>query len=196
MVKYTKEFFVSNKININGNDEWDIINFSSIFLKKYKADEAEKGIILSYANALDCITDSLLKQNHSNSAKIKIEIKRNSLTIPFIFLARHTVELTLKFFCKCLNIKHKPNHKLMDLWNAIMENHHESNFIQNDKIEDIRIFISALEELDNDGCHARYSKNNRGELYNPTPQYINAKNINNFIQNSLINLVNSMDKNN
>lgn len=176
MAKYTKEMFVRDGFDKYITNEWDIIASSSIFKEEFKDNEAEKEVILSYANALNCIADSLLKQNHSPD--VVMTFRTNSLTIPFIFLARHTVELTLKYICRLLNIEYKPKHSLITLWD--------------DSFDDIKTFICALDELDCDGSHARYSKDNKGKLYNEKPKFINVRNINNFIQDLFIKLVNSI----
>lgn len=186
MTKYTREMFVRGGFDKYITNEWDIVTSASIFKEEFKTDEAEKEVTLGYANALNCIADSLLKQNHSST------LRTNSLTIPFIFLARHTVELTLKYICKLLNVECKPKHGLITLWDKIIEKFNEYNCIQNNSLDDIRIFICALEELDCDGSHSRYSKDNKGNFYNDKPKFINVKNINNIIQDLFIKLVNSI----
>lgn len=190
MTKYTKEMFVRDGFDKYITNEWDIIASSSIFKEEFKDNEAEKEVILSYANALNCIADSLLKQNHSPA--VVMTFRTNSLTIPFIFLARHTVELILKYICSLLIIEYKPRHSLIALWNKIIERFNDFNSIQNNELEDIKIFIEALEELDCDGSHSRYSKDKNGKLYNEKPKFINVKNINNFIQNLFVKLVDSI----
>ncbi len=190
MTKYTREIFVIGGFDKYITNEWDIVTSASIFKEEFKTDEAEKEVILGYANALNCIADSLLKQNHSST--VIMALRTNSLTIPFIFLARHNVEITLKYICKLLNVECKPKHGLITLWDKIIEKLNEYNCIQNNSLDDIRIFICALEELDCDGSHSRYSKDNKGNLYNDKPKFINVKNINNFIQDLFIKLVNSI----
>ena len=190
MVKYAKEMFVRNGFDGYISNEWDIIACSSIFKEEFKDNEAEKEIILGYANALNCIAESLLKQNHSSN--VVMTFRTNSLAIPFIFLARHTVELTLKYTCKLLNIKYKPRHNLIPLWDEIIATFYKYDLLQDDSLDDIKVFIAALEDLDKDGAHSRYSKDNKGILYNDKPKYINVKNINNFIQDFFIKLVNSI----
>ncbi len=187
MIKYTKEMFVRNGFNGRITNEWDIVASASIFKEEFKTDEAEKEVILSYANALNCIADSLLKQNHSPA--VIMTFRTDSLTIPFIFLARHTVELTLKYICRLLNIEFKPRHGLITLWDKIIEKFNGCDCIQDDNFDDIKIFICALEELDCDGSRSRYSKDNNGNLYNDKPKFINVKNINNFIQDLFVKLV-------
>lgn len=190
MAKYTKEMFVRDGFDKYITNEWDIVASSSIFKEEFKENEAEKEIILGYANALNCIADSLLKQNHSHA--VIMTLRTNSLTIPFIFLARHTIELTLKYICRLLGVEYKPRHSLIELWDKIIERFNQFDSIQNNELEDIKIFIEILEELDCDGSHSRYSKDNTGKLYNEKPKFINVKNINNFIQDLFIKLVNSI----
>ena len=190
MAKYTKEMFVRDRFDKYITNEWDMIASSSILKEEFKDNEAEKEVILSYANTLNCIADSLLKQNHSPD--VVMTFRTNSLTIPFIFLARHTVELTLKYICRLLNIEYKPKHSLITLWDDIIATFNKYNSIQDDSFDDIKTFICALDELDCDGSHARYSKDNKGKLYNEKPKFINVRNINNFIQDLFIKLVNSI----
>lgn len=190
MTKYTREMFVRDGFDKYITNEWDIVTSASIFKEEFKSDEAEKEVILGYANALNCIADSLLKQNHSSV--VIMTLRTNSLTIPFIFLARHTAELTLKYICRLLNIEYKPRHGLITLWDKIIERFNEYNCIKNDNFDDIKTFICALEELDCDGSHSRYSKDNKENLYNDKPKFINVKKINNFIQDLFIKLVNSI----
>lgn len=190
MTKYSREMFVRDNFKGYISDEWDIVSPSTIFKDEYKNDESEKEVVLSYANALNCVTDSLLKQNHSGGAILMVRI--NSLAIPFIFLARHTVELALKYICRLLNIEYQSRHGLKILWDKIVAKLYEFDSKHDGKLEDIGIFISVLEELDCDGSHSRYSKDKNGNLYNNKPKFINVKNINNFIQDRFIKLVSSI----
>lgn len=180
--------FVRDSFNKYITNEWDIIASSSIFKEEFKDNEAEKEVILGYANALNCIANSLLKQNHSPT--VIMTLRTDSLTIPFIFLARHTVELTLKYICKLLNIEYKPKHNLITLWDAIIVAFNKYNSTQDDNFDDIKTFICALNELDCDGSHARYPKDIKGNLYNEKPKFVNVRNINNFIQDLFVKLVN------
>ena len=190
MGKYTKDMFIRNKFENEITNEWDIISTTTLFKKDFKENESEKEIILGYANALNCITNYLLKQNHSNQDLIIF--RQDSLAIPFIFLARHTVELILKYICNLLGIEYKPKHGLSILWDEISVMLRENSPIQEDYLEDIKNFISVMEDLDCDGSHSRYSKDNKGKLYNEKPKFINAFEINKFIQNVFVNLVNSI----
>ena len=85
-------------------------------------------------------------------------------------------ELALKYICRLINLLYPPKHGLIVLWDKILERFNEFGFVQ-DELDDIKIFISVLEELDCDGSHFRYSEDNKGEVYNKKPQFINVKNI-------------------
>ena len=190
MARYTKEEFVREKFDEKITNEWDIFSLSSIFNKEYIEEEAKEEIILSYANALNCIAQSLLKQNH---APITImTFRRNSLTIPFVFLARHTVELTLKYICDLVNIRYEPKHGLLILWDKFIQKANGDEIIQDEDLNDIRVFIGVMEELDCDGSHSRYSKDNKGKLYNDKAKFINVKNINDFIQGVFVKFINTI----
>ena len=187
MAKYTKEMFIRDKYNRQMENEWDIVTITSIYKEELKKNEAERGVILSYANALNCITNSLIQQNHSSICCMKIGL--DSLTIPLIFLARHTLELVLKYLCNLLNIEYKPKHGLVILWDQIVPRIKRTESLLEDDLNYIKIFISAMEELDCDGSHSRYSNDNKGKIYNDKAKFINAKNINAFIQGIFVKLV-------
>ena len=106
MAKFTKDMFVINKLDpINLTKDWELLTTASIFKEEYQDKEAEKEIILSYANALNCINNALISQNHSEITIMTF--RTNSLAIPFIFLARHTVELVFKFLFNIIQIAFK-----------------------------------------------------------------------------------------
>ena len=180
MGKYSREMFVVGKINSYDTNNWDMVTASSIFKDEFKKNEADVEIILGYANALNCIAESLFKQNHPSNGIVTL--RRDSLTIPFIFLARHTVELSLKYLCNILNLEYPPRHRLIKLWDKIIVRFNELDLSKVNALEDVKTFLSALEDLDCDGSHSRYSKNNEGELYNAEPKFINVIAINDFIQ--------------
>lgn len=193
MNKYTRDMFILDKLTGKVNGFWDMVMPAAIFKDEFKSDEAEIETVLSYANALNCITNELLKQNHSPTTPMVLN--RNSLALPFIFLARHTVELSLKYLCNVLNLEYQFKHRLITLWDKIVDYINKYNILNNEEtkeFDDIKAFIGALEELDCDGSRSRYSKDVSGKLYNPTPKFINAHNINEVVQNLLVKLVKSI----
>lgn len=79
---------------------WDMVSASSILKKEFKDCENEKEIINSYANAVNYIANGIKEQNHPSAGVLNVRM--NSLVVPFIFLCRHTVELILKYLRKAL----------------------------------------------------------------------------------------------
>lgn len=187
--KLTRETFIKDNIDLRSPDlsDWDMVIVSSLFRPEIKADESEKEIIKSYANAVNCIAESIKNQNHFNG--VIVAFRNDSLIIPFIFLVRHAVELILKYLRKVLRLETPNKHRLINLWNDIEQILLKQNYPIQDVLEDIKVFISTLEELDPDGAHARYSKDVKGNLYHEKPKFIRVQMFNNFLQKVLLSLV-------
>lgn len=183
--KLTRETFIKDSIDLTSPDlcNWDMVIVSSLFRPELKVDESEKEIINGYANAVNCIAESIKRQNHFNG--VIVALRNNSLIIPFIFLVRHTTELILKYLRKMLRLNTPNKHGLVNLWQEIKEIISKADITVADVLEDLNVFIMALEELDPDGSHARYSKSAKGELYHNKPKFINVNVFNNVLKKVL-----------
>ena len=187
--KFTRESFVKDSLDLKSPDlfNWDMLIVSSIFKEELKGEESEKEVIKGYANAVNCIANEIKNQNHFNG--MVLAFRRDSLMIPFIFLIRHTVELILKYLRKVLGLQNLNRHGLLSLWDEIEKNVLEQNNSVKDMLDGIKVFISALEEIDPDGSHARYSKDVKGNLYHEKPKFIRVQMFNNFLQKVMLPLV-------
>lgn len=165
-----------------------MVSASSILKKEFKDCENEKEIINSYANAVNYIANGIKEQNHPSAGVLNVRM--NSLVVPFIFLCRHTVELILKYLRKSLGLNSPNKHGLMNLWNEIEQIIVTKDSSLKEAMEYLRGFISVLEELDPDGVHSRYSKSPKGELYLSKPKFIRVKSLNEVLQNVLLPLIN------
>ena len=184
-----REDFIKDYLDPKSPDffEWDMVSVATIFKEEFQAEESEHGVIQGYANAVNCIAIAISTQNHTRG--IMTLLRNDSMVIPFIFLARHTTELVLKYVSKYLGLQTPNKHGLLQLWDkieSIVTSHDSSS---KEEMGIMRIFISALEELDPDGSHARYSKNNQGNLYHNKPKHINVQKINRFLQQGILPLI-------
>ena len=187
--KFIRETFIKDSIDLKAPDlvNWDMVAVSSMFREEIKDDETEKEVIKGYANAVNCITESIKNQNHPNG--VIMALPSNSLIIPFIFLVRHTNELILKYLRKVLRLNTPNKHGLVNLWQEIKATVSKADINVADVLEDLDVYIMALEELDPDGSHARYSKSTTGELYHNKPKLINVSAFNNVLQKALLPLI-------
>lgn len=190
MLKFDRDSFIKDNLDLHSPDifNWDMVSASSILKKEFKDCENEKEIINSYANAVNYNANGIKEQNHPSAGVLNVRM--NSLVVPFIFLCRHTVELILKYLRKSLGLNSPNKHSLMNLWNEIEQIIVTKDSSLKEAMEYLRGYISVLEELDPDGVHSRYSKSPKGELYLNKPKFIRVKSLNEVLQNVLLPLIN------
>lgn len=177
-----ESLYVKNKIDLPESIHWDLYAPYALFKKEYIDKESEKEIILSYVNAVNILCNEIKSQNHGGVGVVAV-LRANTLTIPFMFLVRHTVELIIKHIRRGCNLPAMPNHHLDKLWNEVVPIIKEMNCGFDDEIiERITGFINDISFVDNDGTKTRYSHDNKGNVQNRTPVFINCDNINRFVQ--------------
>lgn len=166
----TREDFVRNSIDLNKSEGWELISASTIMKKEFKYGSSKFEIVQSYLHAIDILSNSSYNQN------LKI-VSLRSVWVPFLFLCRQTVELSLKNALEITNIAvKKPTHNIQELWTLFLKNN-KTYFLEEEKvfIERISVLIEVLDSLDNNGSHFRYSTSNNNELYRDKPYLINPK---------------------
>ena len=164
-----KEDFVRYNINLDTSKDWELISASTIMKNEYKYGGSKFEIVQSYLHAIDILSKS-------NSFPIKI-ISLRSIWVPFLFLCRQVVELSLKNALELTNIRFRnPTHDIKELWQLFLKEN-EKYINEEDKkfIQRISILIDVLDMLDNDGSHFRYTTSNKNKLYREKPFFINPK---------------------
>ena len=140
--------------------EWDCLNFTVAYTDEFRKKESEKTIIRSYINAMYRLYDNLKIENHPTDG-ITI-FKDNDLCYPFLFMCRHSIELSLKFLLENnKNNKDKGSkvisgHNLKKLWDKLDLN----KYYENDEYNQL---INLFEVLDDDGTKLRYIKDKGGK---------------------------------
>ena len=109
--------------------EWDCLNFAVAYTEEFRKKENEKTIVRSYINAMRNLYDSLKKDNHPTDGIMVF--KNNDLCYPFLFMCRHSIELSLKFFLE--NNGNNGNkvisgHNLKKLWDKLNLNKYKENY--------------------------------------------------------------------
>ena len=192
MEKLSRSLFIADQLDTKSYDvfNWDMFLISSIYRNEIKDIEAEKEIIRGYAKATNCLFEEIKRTNHPSSGELILTV--NSLVVPFVFLCRHTVELIIKYLRNSLSIPPTNTHPLLALWNdvenALIEKAPSDSSLK-EFIENAKIYISVLEELDPDGTRARYSKSTSGKPYHSKPKYIRVIALNDVLQRMLLPLI-------
>ena len=166
----TKEDFLRNNIDLDSSKGWELISTSTIMKNEFKYSGAKFEIVQSYLHAIDILSNSSYNQN------IKI-VSMRTVWVPFLFLCRQAVELSIKNALELTNIQiKKPSHNIQELWTIFIEKN-KLYILEKEQclIKRISVLVEVLDSLDNDGSHFRYSTSNNNELYREKPYLINPK---------------------
>mgnify|MGYP000171721308 CR=1 FL=1 len=148
--------------------EWDSLTISSYFKEKYRKNESEREIVSAYMEAAKSIYIKFHQQTNPTPG-LKV-MRTNQMCIPFLYMCRHTIELSIKYKLNLNNIEYDKVHKLKDLWRTLNDNFKIEN-------EDYNELIEALDIIDNDGCKLRYAVDKKNNEYNSRPLFIKADSI-------------------
>ena len=133
--------------------DWERLT-PTVFLKEgIKCDIAEKEMIMAYLRAAELLYCGLLQSN--NPLYHMIVVRSNQICMPFLYVCRHTLELSIKFRIRFQINKTVSGHKLSVLYEKLISNIPELK----NNIE-LSILVEILNEIDDNGCKLRYSKDN------------------------------------
>lgn len=150
--------------------DWECLT-PTIFLKEsLKADIAEKEMIMAYLRAAELLCSGLLRDNNP-LYHMKV-VRSNQICMPFLYVCRHSLELSIKFRIRFHIKKTVSGHKLSELYEKLISNIPELK----NNIE-LSILIEVLNEIDDDGCKLRYSKDKKDNVYQEKPTFIKADRI-------------------
>lgn len=146
--------------------KWDLLKISTILKQEYKQGNVE--IAVSYLNAAKKLYMDLKKENHPQEGVSTL--RTNQLTIPFLYLCRHTVELSIKVVMDNNEIKYGNIHNLDELFSKLS--------IKEEIKKDYIVLMKVLDFIDDKGMWLRYDKDLKYKKeYIEKPLYINATEI-------------------
>jgi HEPN domain-containing protein len=184
---------LSDKVDFRNNDwdHWILLRFSSFFKEELRLDQAEIELIESYRLALDKIYEAIkgdqllcnprIEEENSIARPHATIFKTYSLGIPFLFLARHLVELSIKRFLETGSSSVETGHKISELWSKCKKK--APTFSTYDGI------IKCLATIDDDELNFRYIKDKKGKEYDNRPAFINYVEVYRSVKQLSINLV-------
>lgn len=170
----TKEDFIRNSIDLDRSKGWELISASTIMKNEFKYSGAKFEIVQSYLHAIDILSNPSYNGSYNQNLKI---VSLRSVWIPFLFLCRQAVELSLKNALELTNIEIKgPTHNIKELWDIFVKEN-KTYIFEGEQcfIKRISVLVDVLDSLDNDGSHFRYSTSNNNNLYREKPYLINPK---------------------
>lgn len=176
--------FVARKIpNINKNSkwaDWDLIMTSSIYKGSARTTKMKKEIVKGYFKAAQMIQTNMEKNNHFhnyNGERMSINFLEVQTCLPFLFLIRHTVELSIKYRLDKQKIDYNKDHNLKGLWRLVNKRNLDA---QNcDRYDSL---IKALCYTDKDGLGFRYIFSKKEDKYIKDPFFINIFNLTNWTE--------------
>ena len=100
--------------------DWECLT-STVFLKEsLKGDIAEKEMIMAYLKAAELLCSGLLIDNNP-LYHIKV-VRSNQICMPFLYVCRHSLELSIKFRIRFQIKKTVSGHKLSELYEKLISN--------------------------------------------------------------------------
>ncbi|MBQ2873230.1 MAG: hypothetical protein IJE89_04465 [Bacilli bacterium] len=158
------------KKNFNGLTkevhEWELVKLSTVFKPEYKQGNVE--ITRSYLNAAKKLYLALKLESHPEPGMTTL--KTDQLTMPFLYLCRHTIELAIKAVLDNNKITYGNIHNLNTLFLKLP--------ISTKPNDDHKLLIEVLDLVDDKGMWLRYDKDLKlKKEYIEKPLFINSNEI-------------------
>lgn len=140
------------------------LSISSTLKDEYKKDGFEKEYIDSYLKAAKILANDAMKTCHpTNDCGILMVFSKNNVTIPMLYMVRHTLELSIKYAIECIGGNPKDVHGLIKLWNSFCS-YLPKNISGKDRsfLKKMYKFLECINSLDATGTKLRYSEDENG----------------------------------
>ncbi len=171
------------KKQVNGlNDpclkEYNPLLFSACYKEEYRKNEMTKEYIRSFIEAAKSLVKATNVQQ-SNGPEIRKIFYGYSLTLPALYLCRHSVEMSIKYSLELLNVEYKRIHKLKKLWDKLIETLPDRMRRGKEKsiISNMGLFVDKINDLDENGQRLRYAIQISGDLSQNDFLWVNLQNV-------------------
>lgn len=150
--------------------DWECLT-PTVFLKEnVKGDIAEKEMVMAYLRASEVLYKGLVMDN--NPAYHMKVVRSNPICMPFLYVCRHSLELSIKLRIRFEMKKTVSGHKLSELYKKLI-----SNLPKLKNNTELSVLVEVLNEIDDDGCKLRYSKDKNDKVYQEKPTFVKADRI-------------------
>lgn len=150
--------------------DWECLT-PTVFLKEsVKGDIAEKEMVMAYLRTAELLFCELVRDN--NPLYYMKVVRSNQICMPFLYVCRHSLELSIKLRIRFEIKQTVSGHKLSELYENLI-----SNIPELKNSTELSILVDVLNEIDDDGCKLRYSKDKKDKVYQEKPTFIKADRI-------------------
>ena len=150
--------------------DWECLTTTPFLKESVKADIAEKEMVMAYLRAAELLYNGLVIDNNP-AYHIKV-VHFNQICMPFLYVCRHSLELSIKLRIHFDMKKTVSGHKLSELYEKLI-----SDLPELKTNMDLSVLLEVLNEIDDDGCKLRYSKDKKDKVYQEKPTFIKADRI-------------------
>lgn len=163
-----------NGLNDSSIPEFNPVLFSTTFKDEFRDDESQEEYIRSYLKSAFFLSEKL-----DGLEKPRLGINKAyynySLTLPIIYLCRHSLELSIKFAISRTGGQPKRVHDLEKLWSSLLSmfpKQHSGK--ERSTLKNMGQFISSMNLLDDTGTKLRYPKERDGNYSQNQFMWANA----------------------
>ena len=159
-------------------EEYTPLLLSACYKKEYRKNEMTKEYIQSFIEAAKSLAKATNGQQSNVPAIHKI-FYSYSLTLPALYLCRHSVEMSIKYSLELLNVEYKRIHKLKELWDKLIEAIPDRMRSEKEKsiISNMGLFVDKINDLDENGQRLRYAIQISGDLSQDDFLWVNLQNV-------------------
>jgi HEPN domain-containing protein len=173
------------KPQMNGFDDPTLRDFSlldsSVLMKEELKDEMFEGeFIRSFLNAAKELAAAGRRAIDRPGMYVMLE---HSYAIPVLFLTRHCMELAIKRAIRKCGAEPKREHSLKKLWSSLLSRFPGQKCREDNRaIKDMRAFVYAVADIDDNGISLRYPQDNEGGLTQDRPLFVNDEEVASYLE--------------
>lgn len=158
--------------------DYDPLLFSACFKEEYKRSKMTDEYIKSFIEAAKALSKATKEQQSNFPGTNKI-FYSYSLTLPTLYLCRHSMEMVIKYSLEILHIEFKKIHKLNELWDKLVKSIPKE--FQSGKertiISNMGLFVDKMNSLDENGQRLRYAIQTSGDLSQDNFLWVNIQGV-------------------
>ena len=167
-----------NGLNDSYLKDYDPLLLSACFKEEYKRSKMTEEYIKSFIEAAKALSKAT-KEQQSNFSGINKIFYSYSLTLPALYLCRHSIEMVIKYSLEILHVEFKKIHKLNELWDKLVRSIPKE--LQSGKertvISNMGLFIDKMNSLDENGQRLRYAIQTSGNLSQDNFLWVNLQSV-------------------
>lgn len=155
--------------------DFSLLNSSTLMKSKFKDESFEDEFIHSFLNAARELASDGREATDRPGIYV---IFGHSYAMPVLYLTRHCMELAIKQAIRKCGKEPKTSHNLSGLWSSLLSSFPKQRGCDDQKpIEDMGAFVKTISNIDDNGTKLRYPYDNKGELTQDRPLFVNNEKV-------------------